>query len=185
MVISKCLFNLLFLTFFLFFILYNDDGDYMKKYFWSLFCSLVVGVYLGKFMLNQYDDYEVISTYYGSESLFFLQHGVYSDLESMKDNMSNFKYYIYDKEDDGFHSYLCITKSHDNALKVKEYFNSIGYDIYVKENNINDGTFVSIVNQYDLLLNDADGSAVDDICTQILSSYEELVFDENEGDTKE
>lgn len=159
----------------------------MKKYFWSLLFSLVVGVYLGKFMLNQYKDYELIPTYSSSEDLFFLQQGVYSSIESMKENMSSFRYYIYDSESDGFHSYLCITKSHENALKVKEFFNSLGYDIYVKENNINNGNFVSVVNQYDLLLSDASGNAIDDICNQVLSSYEELVIngDKDEGYSKE
>ena len=159
----------------------------MKKYFWSVFLSLFVGVYLGMFVLNQYKDFNIISAFDYYETLFFLQHGVYSDLDSMKDNMSPFPYYIYDLQDDGYHAYVGITKSKENALKVKEYYIDMGYDIYIRENRINNVTFVSVVSQYDILLSDATGDAIGDICNQVLSSYEELVVNENkdEGYSKE
>lgn len=159
----------------------------MKKYFWSIFLSLIIGVYLGKFVLNQYDDFNIISTFNYSDTLYFLQQGVYSNIDIMKDEMSFFPYYIYNLENDGYHTYVGITKSLENALKVKEYFNDMGYDIYVKENNINNSVFSSVVAQYDLLLVDAEGDAIGDICNQVLSSYEELVINDNkdEGYTKE
>lgn len=158
----------------------------MKKYFWSIFLSLVVGIYLGKFTLNQYNNLSVFPVFGGYDNLYFLQQGVYTSLESMKENMNSFSYYIYDLDTDGYHSYVGITKSLENALKIKEYFANAGYDIYIKENSINNNTFVSIVNQYDLLLNSAEGDAIGDICNQVLNSYEELVINENkdEGYTK-
>ena len=54
-------------------------GDCMKKYFWSIFLSLIVGIYLGKFTLNQYDDFNIFPVSSGIDSLFFLQEGVYSN----------------------------------------------------------------------------------------------------------
>ena len=192
MVILRCLFStrftlVFFLTFFLFFILYNSVGDYMKKYIGSIVLSIIFGIYLGMFVLNQYKDLNVISVFDYYDSLFFLQSGVYSSEESMKDEMSSFPYYIYDIDDDGYHAYVGITKSKKNALKVKEFFVNMGYDIYIKENKVKNGTFVSVVSQYDLLLDDAEGEAIGDICSQIINSYEELVINENknEGYTKE
>ncbi len=160
-------------------------GDYMKKYFWSIILSLVVGIYLGKFTLSQYDDFNVFPVSFNYDTVYFLQQGVYSNENVMKNNMADFEYYIYDVEDDGYHTYVGITKSQDNALKVKEFFKQKGYDIYIKENNINNNNFISILNQYDILLGDASFDAIDSICNQILSSYEELVINENKGDTKE
>ena len=176
-----------FLTFFFIFVLYNYFGDYMKKYFWSVFLSLLIGVYLGFFVLNQYKDFSIISAFDYYETLFFLQSGVYSYVSSMKKSMSIFPYYIYDLQDDGYHAYVGITKSHENALKVKDFYSDMGYDIYVRENRINNVPFVSVVSQYDILLKDATGDAIGDICNQVLSSYEELVINENkdEGYSKE
>lgn len=175
------------MTFFFVSIFYNIFGDCMKKYFWSVFLSILVGIYLGKFTLNQYSNLDIFPVSFNYNALYFLQYGVYASEDSMKESMSSFKYYIYDKEEDGFHTYVGITKSLENAQKVKEYFNDKGYDIYVKENNISSSVFASVLSQYDLLLSDASGDAIEDICNQVLSSYEELVINEseNEGSSKE
>lgn len=157
----------------------------MKKYFWSIFLSIIVGIYLGKFTLKQYSDLSVFPVSYNSDIVYFIQYGVYSNEEVMRESMSSFSYYIYDKDDDGYHTYIGITKSLENAEKIKEYFINKGYDIYVKENNISSSVFISVLSQYDLLLSEASGEAIDDICNQILSSYEELVINEDKGDSKE
>lgn len=175
----------LFLTFFLGFILYNVFGDNMKRYFWSIFLSLIVGVYLGKFTLNQYHDFNVFPAFSGYETIYFLEQGVYSDEEVMKNSMSSFNYYIYSSDEDGYHTYVGITKNYENALKVKEFYKEKGYDIYVKENDIKNNSFISVLNQYDILLSSADNNNIDSICNQILSSYEELVINEDKGDSKE
>ena len=154
----------------------------MRKYFWSIILSIVVGIYLGKFTLNQYDDFNVFPVSYGYDTLYFLQQGVYSNEDIMKQSMSGFQYYIYNAEEDGYHAYVGITKSIEIASKIKEYFKTKGYDIYVKEDNVSNLDFVSVVNQYDLLLVDASGDAIEDICNHVLSSYEELVINENKNE---
>lgn len=134
-------------------------------------------------MLSQYDDFNIFPVSFNYDTLYFLQQGVYSNEEIMKQNMSLFKYYIYDLEDDGYHTYVGITKSYENALKVKEYYKEKGYDIYVKENNVKNNSFISVIAQYDILLSEAEGETIDSICNQILSSYEELVINENKGNS--
>ena len=190
MEISSYLFNTryflyFFLTFFLYLILYNSFGDSMKKYFWSIVLSLVVGIYLGKFTLSQYDSFNVFPVSFGYDNVYFLQQGVYSNVDVMKNSMSSFNYYIYDLEDDGYHTYVGITKNQENALKVKEYFNNMGYDSIIKDNRVSNGVFVSIVSQYDLVLKDASDDAIGDICSQVINSYEELVLNEDKGYSKE
>lgn len=157
----------------------------MKKYFWSIILSLIVGIYLGKFTLSQYDDFNVFPVSFGSDTIYFLQEGVYSNIDIMKNSMSSFDYYIYDKEDDGYHTYVGITKSRENALKLEGFYEEKGYDIYVRENSINNNSFVSVLTQYDILLSNADKDSIDSICSQILSSYEELVINEDKGNTEE
>ena len=171
------------MTFFFDFILYNKFGDGMKRYFWSIFLSLIVGVYLGKFTLNQYHDFNIFPVSSGYETVYFLKQGVYSSEDFMKNSMSSFSYYIYNLEDDGYHTYIGITKSYENALKVKEYYKKKGYDIYVDENNIKNDKFLSVLGQYDILLSDISDDSIDGVCNQILSSYEEWVINEDKGDS--
>ncbi len=179
-------FNLVFfLTFFLFCFLYNIIGDSMKKYIGSIFLSLVFGVYLGMFVLRQYKNFDVTSVFSYYDTLYFIEIGVYNDIDSMKDDLGNFSSYIYDVDDSGYHVYVGITKNHENALKVKEYFNNMGYDINIREDRTSNGIFVSIVNQYDIVLRDASDDAIGDICSQVINSYEELVLNEDKGHTEE
>ena len=173
-----------FLTFFLNFFFYNIFGDTMKKYFWPIVLSLAVGIYLGKFTLSQYDDFNVFPVSFGSDTIYFLQEGVYSNLDVMKSSMDSFDFYIYDNEDDLYHTYVGITKSRENALKLKEFYKEKGYDIYIRENSINNNSFVSVLTQYDILLSSANKDSYDSICNQILSSYEELVINEDKGNTE-
>ena len=140
---------------------------------------------MGKFILNQYSDFNVFPVSFGYDDVYFLEKGVYDNEDIMRENMSSFNYYIYDIEKDGYHTYLGITKKRENALKVKEYYAKKGYDIYIRENSIKNDKFISVLNQYDILLSESSDDTIDGICNQILSSYEELVINENSGDTEE
>lgn len=157
----------------------------MKRYFFPIFLSLFVGIFLGRFVLEQYGDFDVfpVSTFYNR--VYFLEQGVYDSYDSMKDGMASFDYYIYDIENGKYHTYLGITNSYENALKVKEFYKEKGYDIYVRENNIKNERFISVLSQYDILLSDSNIDNFDSICNQILSSYEELVINEDKGDSEE
>ena len=173
------------MTFFLIIILYNNFGDSMKKYIGSIFLSLIFGVYLGMFVLKQYKDFDVTSVFNYYDTLYFIEIGVYSDIDSMKSSLGDFSSYIYDIDDKGYHAYVGITKNQENALKVKEYFNNMGYDSIIKDNRVSNGDLVYIVSQYDLVLKDASDDAIGDICSQVINSYEELVLNEDKGHTEE
>lgn len=153
----------------------------MRRYLGSVLVALVVGCFLGKFMLNQYGDFEVVSLTTNSDDLYFLQQGVYSSIESMKENMIDISYYIYNLEDDGYHTYVGITKNYENALKIEGFFEEKGYDIYIRVIGVSNSDFITVVEQYDKLFNESSGDMIGDICGQVLSSYEELVLNDNQN----
>ena len=68
----------------------------MKNYLVPVILSLVIGFLSSKFMFNQYDyKTSIKGVFNAGEKVFFLQQGVYSSVDGMKDNMSKFKYNIY------------------------------------------------------------------------------------------
>ena len=91
------------MTFFLFPFLYNNYGDCMRKYIGSIFLSLVFGIYLGMFVLKQYKDFDVTSVFNYYDTLYFIEIGTYSDIDSMKSDLGNFSSYIYDIDYNGYH----------------------------------------------------------------------------------
>ncbi len=134
------------------------------------------------FVIKQYKNFDVSSVFNYYDTLYFASIGNYNDIDSMKNELADLPSYIYETIDDKYYAYVGITKKIENANKIKEYFNSAGYDINIKENKVTNGVFVSIVNQYDLILNDAEGEAIGDICSQVINSYEELVVNENKDE---
>lgn len=147
----------------------------MKKYIWSVVLSVLVGIFLGKLMLNQYDGLlEKVSTNIESEKITFFQVGVYSNLENMKNATSNYEDYVYMKKDDKYYVFLAITK--DNKEKLKEYFESLNIPVYLKEIEINNSGFLENLNQYDLLLkNSKTNEEIKEVNKSVLAKYEELM----------
>ncbi len=152
----------------------------MKKLIFPIMVAVFIGSVCGYFILNQYPDKQNLYSVFSEEyKLYFLQVGVYSTKENMEQNLNNEHYYIYSEVDGMYYVYLAITKQEENIDKLKGYFNSLGYDIYVKEFTLDNESFKNIIDQYDALLEGTDDiNTIKAICSQILAKYEELVITE-------
>lgn len=148
----------------------------MKKYSASILFSLVIGVLMAYFIINQYDSYDGFTVSKFASKLYFIQSGVYSDKNNMLEAMSKFSSYIYSTEDNMFNSYIGVSSSKDNALKIQSYYKKIGYDTIIKEKIVDNSEFINILNQYDdILSKTSDDESIKVICNQVLSKYEEYV----------
>lgn len=160
----------------------------MKKNLILAIICLGLGIYMGYVMFNGYkvEETKLVSISSKIDKLYFIQIGVYSNLEEMKQKLSNLENYTYTKEKGLYHVYVGITKKEENKKKLEEYFNKLGYDTYVKEFEIENENFNEVLIQYDNLLKETnDEKAIETICNQILNKYEELVVNaESEGNTK-
>ena len=147
----------------------------MKNIF-TIILALFVGFLISFYIFKQYDSKENIKTVFSDTyKLNFFQYGVYSSEESMKENTSSLNYYIYNVIDNKYYVYIGITKKENTTEKIKGYFTDLGYDVYVKQMIISDTTFVTALEQYEILLeNTEDKNTIKTIISQILSEYEEL-----------
>ena len=151
----------------------------MKKYFFPVITSLIIGSTMAVILINSYDNAETITISKNAKTIYYLQRGVYSTKENMKQNMSSFSRYIYNVENNKYYVYIGITANKENAKKLKAYYKKQGYDTYIKEKITDNDSFISVLNQYDeILLNTKDEGTIATICNQILSKYEELVNSE-------
>lgn len=155
----------------------------MKNYIVPIISALLVGFLLAKFMIDQYDKKENLKTVFNnSNTLYFIRQGIYSDKESMEKNMTDFSYYIYNLEDDKYHTYIGITSSKKNSQKLKDFYEKLGYITYIKEINISSKSFMEVLEQYDKLLENTDEEkTIKAICSQVLSKYEELILNEHKN----
>lgn len=150
----------------------------MKKYITTFLVALVIGLVIGRFILNQYTfEGRIVSTFNTGEKVYFIQQAVYSSKENMESGTTKLPYYIYTIEGNKYYVYIGITENSENAEKIKGYYNNLGYTTYVKEFNINNNDFITVLRQYDALLKESeDSEVIGTICSQILNKYEELVL---------
>lgn len=153
-----------------------------NKNTYSILLCLVLGILMGKFMLDQYsskeEEIKVIKT---NNIVYFIESGTYTSKEDMEEKVTNVEYYIYREEDGKYYSYVGMTQKDENIEKLKIHFKNIGYDINVKEFTLDEPTFLEVLQQYDLMLEGTeDTNTISAICSQVLSKYEETVLsDEN------
>ena len=148
----------------------------MKKYLFPISVSLILGVFMAYFIIRQYEDMPALTVSSEAETLYYIQRGVYSDMDSMQDGMKDFTHYIYNVEDNQYYAYIGITTNKENALKIQNYYKSIGYDTFLKDKITDNDDFINVLRQYDELLSKTDDTeSIKVICNQVLSKYEELV----------
>ena len=148
----------------------------MKKYLLPISVSLIIGISMAYIIIKQYETLPALAVSSHAETLYYVQRGVYSDMDNMKNNMKEFTHYIYNVEENKYYTYIGITTNKENALKIQKYYKSIGYDTFLKDKITDNKEFIDILKQYDeLLAKTDDNESVKVICDQILAKYEELV----------
>lgn len=148
----------------------------MKKYLFPIIFSSILGFLMAYLLLIQYDNLKSVSVSGYTSNLYYLQRGVYSSIESMKKNMSDISEYIYNKENGLYYTYIGISTTKKNIIKLQNYYKSKSLNTYIKEMTTDNQEFVTILKQYDkLLITTSDKQTINTICNQELSKYEELV----------
>ena len=149
----------------------------MKKYLLTFVVALIIGFFLSNFFLKQYDDFEGIKVANKGETLYFVQYGVFSSLESLEENTLALQNYVYNKQDDLYYVYVGITKLEENAKKIVDYYKNLGYETIIKEFGISNKNFLELLVNYDeVLKNTNDETAIASIINQVLVKYEEVVI---------
>ena len=148
----------------------------MKKYLFPVTISLLIGISMAYFIIKQYEGMPILAVSSNAETLYYVERGIYSDLENMENNMKDFTDYIYNTENNQYHTYIGITTNKENALKIQNYYKNLGYDTNLVEKITDNKEFINILRQYDKLLNKTDDSeSIKTICNQVLAKYEEMV----------
>ncbi len=149
----------------------------MKKYLLTFVVALIIGFFLSNFFLKQYDNFEGIKVSNKGETLYFIQYGVFSTLESLEENTLALQNYVYSKQDNLYYVYVGITKLEDNAKKIVDYYKKLGYETIIKEFGISNKNFLELLVNYDeVLKNTNDETAISSIINQVLVKYEEVVI---------
>lgn len=152
------------------------------KFLIPVICSIIVGFLLGKVFFSEYDK-NYISVFDEKEMIYFVQLGVYKNIDSIKENVSNHNDYLIEMEDDGYHVYAGITKIKEISEKIKVYYEKMGNNVYIKTREVDNESFLNILDEYDKITsiasNEKDLISIEKI---VLSNYEEMVLQDEFDD---
>ncbi len=159
---------------------YIKDGDRMKKYVISILFGLAVGFFLGKTLLEEYHNYHGIKQVaLDGVNAYFIKYGEYASLEELEKNTLALANYIYTEKDGKYSAYVGITTDNDNCQKLEAYFKTLGYQVTIEEYVLTNKDYVNYLTNADKLLsNTQDEAVIGEVCSQILSKYEELVIND-------
>ena len=140
----------------------------MKKYILTIFISLLVGFLLSNYIIKEYDS-SSISVFNDKKTVYLIQQGVYSSLDSMKENTSNLSEYIYTNVDNLYYVYVGITFDIENTNKIQQIYD---FETIVKNNVITDSELIKYIEKYDLILKETnDKNTIKEIVKNVLKKY--------------
>ncbi len=145
-----------------------------KKFLLGVTIAILLGLFLGTTFYKQYEKEQHLDNEYNS---YLLQLGVYNSKEEMNEKVKNIDSYMVIERNNKYYVYLGISTKKKNALKLKEVFNEQNIDVSIKKSVINNIEFMSNLEQFDILLDNATNNEdIMKVNEVILSSYEEMVM---------
>lgn len=144
----------------------------MKKIY-IIIIVLLVGIFTGN---NLYQKSKNIFVKENENNYYFIQEGVYSNKNSLKEVANNLPTNITEYNKEKYYVYLGITKSKYIAEKLQEIYKDNDIDTYIKTKNISNEELKETIKQYDILLKSTNN--YEEILTieeVVLSNYEEII----------
>ncbi len=148
----------------------------MKKTIFPIILSLCIGSILSYIIISGYDEIDTPVFSKGTQKVYYLRKGIYTTKENMENEMKDFSHYIYNVEDNKYHSYIAISKNKKNMQKIKDFYEKMSYNTYVETKITDNKEFLTVLGQYDEVLSKTDDTnAIKTIVNQVLAKYEEMV----------
>ena len=142
-----------------------------KKFILSMIAVIILGIVSAKTVYSLSEKIEDKYSYY------FLQLGVYDDIDSLNDDTKNIDDKLVLKENGKYSVYVGISKEKDNLTKISNLYKNYGYNLIIKSKRIDNEEFILNLEQFDKLLKQTtDLEELKKVMAVILSSYQEMVI---------
>ncbi len=128
----------------------------MKKTIISIFLAMIVGFTFGFFFLKKFNTETITEVSNIKSQVYAFQIGVYKNKDNAL-NAANTNKGIVILDNDIYRVYIAILKDETLIANLKDYYDSLGINYYLKAINVSNKTN-NIIDNYESLLNNCDSS---------------------------
>ena len=146
----------------------------MKKTILIGMLSVSLGFFLGNIFMSEKSILK--KNWNKEEKYYFIQEGIYSSYDNLKNNLISIKQKVIDKKKDKYYVYVGITKNKVLATKIQEIYKKRGINSHTVEKYLDSEEFLQNVLQFDNLIKNTEEE--EDILTiesVVLANYEEIL----------
>ena len=144
----------------------------IKGFFVSAIVVMLLGVISANILYRKTNGLDKSKNY-----TYLLELGTYDNKENLFDDTKDINDILVLKENDKYQAVVGISKSKNNLEKISKLYTNMGYNMFIKPANISNKAFLTNLEQFDKLLNEAKrDDEVKTINSVILSSYEEFIL---------
>lgn len=146
----------------------------MKKMLLVGLLSVGTGFLMGYLFLSEKNS--LIKNWNRQEKYYFIEEGIYSSFDNLKNNLSSVRGKVIDFEDNKYYVYFGITKNQMIADKIQDIYQNKGYKVHIIEKYLTSEEFLQNVLQFDnLLIDKNEEEEILTIESVVLANYEEII----------
>ena len=128
----------------------------MKKTIISIFLAMIVGFTFGFFFLKKFNTETITEVSNIKKQVYAFQIGVYKNKDNALNSATTNKGIVI-LDNDIYRVYIAILKDETLIDNLKDYYDSLGINYYLKAINVSSKTN-NIIDNYESLLNNCDSS---------------------------
>ncbi len=153
---------------------YNIIGDNMKKFLGTTLFVMILSITFGNIVFKSYkknatDLLEVIKN---EEHIYMVLYGSYNNEDKIKTlKLDN---YVLENDNGYYRVYVGISKSMENASRIREIYNNLGNSTYIRDMIIDNMDFIDYLYNKELDLNKKSDAEILKIENEIINKYKEL-----------
>lgn len=146
----------------------------MKKFLSTILFTSMISIIFGNmiFYIYKKDAIDTIEAMNNQEYIYMVLYGSYNNMDKV--NNLKLNNYILENDNGYYRVYIGVSKSLENATKIKEIYNKLGNNTYIRNIKMDNIEFIDYLDNVELDFNSKSDNEILVIENNIINKYKEI-----------
>ncbi len=146
----------------------------MKKFLSTILFTSMISIIFGNmiFYIYKKDAIDTIEVMNNQEYIYMVLYGSYNNMDKV--NNLKLNNYILENDNGYYRVYIGVSKSLENATKIKEIYNKLGNNTYIRNIKMDNIEFIDYLDNVELDFNSKSDNEILVIENNIINKYKEI-----------